>query len=339
MTQPTKPQHQDDTILGKAYAPQITRRLITYLRPYWSSIIVALSLMTVATIASVIGPYLIKVALDEGVSKRDVGALGAAVGVYVLSALIFWLGTYFRVKIMAVTGQLIIYYMRIQLFAHLQTLSLGFYSRYAVGRLVSRMVNDVSVIREMIVWAITAVFRDIFDASGIIIAMFILNWQLSLITFCILPLMAVATEIFRRYARENYRQVRSAIGWVNAVLAENINGVRVVQSFSREERNYKTFADEVNGNNLKVNLQSAMIASVFFPSVDFIGAIALGVVIWVGGLASATPRSPPELWSPSRFTLIISSTPSAISRNATIIFKRRWRVVNASLNCLTRRLT
>jgi len=290
MTQPTKhqapkPQHQDDTILGKAYDPQITRRLITYLHPYWGSIISSLTLMTFATIASVIGPYLIKVALDEGVSKRDVGALGAAVGVYVLSALIFWLGTYFRVKIMAVTGQSIIYDMRTQLFAHLQTLSLGFYSRYAVGRLVSRMVNDVSVIREMIVWAITAVFRDIFDASGIIIAMFILNWQLSLITFCILPLMAIATEIFRRYARENYRQVRSAIGWVNAVLAENINGVRVVQSFSREERNYKTFADEVNGNNLKVNLQSAMIASVFFPSVDFIGAIALGVVIWVGGLA------------------------------------------------------
>ena len=126
MTQPkqtqVKPQHQDDTILGKAYDPQITRRLITYLRPYWSSIIVALSLMTVATIASVIGPYLIKIALDEGVSKRDVGALGAAVGVYVLSALIFWLGTYLRVKIMAVTGQSIIYDMRTQLFAHLQTL-------------------------------------------------------------------------------------------------------------------------------------------------------------------------------------------------------------------------
>jgi ABC-type multidrug transport system fused ATPase/permease subunit len=108
---------------------------------------------------------------------------------------------------------------------------------------------------------------------------------LALITFVVLPLMAAAAEIFRRRARESYRRVRSAIGWVNAVLNENIVGVRVVQSFSREEHNYRYFADAVNGNNLRVNNEAALVTSVFFPSVDFIGAVALGLVVYLGGLA------------------------------------------------------
>jgi ATP-binding cassette subfamily B protein/subfamily B ATP-binding cassette protein MsbA len=196
-----------------------------------------------------------------------------------------WIGTFLRVRIMAVTGQSIIYDLRRQLFDHLQALSLGFFSRYAVGRLVSRMVNDVSVLREMIVWAVIAVVRDFFDLIGITLAMFALNWQLSLLSFLVLPLIAVATEIFRRRARESYRRVRSAVGWVNAVLSENIQGVRVVQSFSREDHNLRVFADEVNGNHLRVNNYAAFITSIFFPSVDFIGSLALGLVIWVGGLA------------------------------------------------------
>ena len=281
---PPKPA-DDDTIVGKAYDPQIVRRLFHYVRPYRRRLFVALLLMTVATFANVSGPYLIKVALDSGVAARNVPALGGAVGLYLLASGIMWLCTYSRVRIMAVTGQSIIYDLRRELFGHLQALSLGFYSRYAVGRIVSRVVNDVSVLREMIVWAITAVTRDMFDLVGITFVMFALNWQLSVLAFCVLPLMAVATELFRRRARESYRQVRSAIGWVNAVLNENIVGVRVVQSFSREDRNYRTFSDDVNGHNLRVNNRAALITSVFFPSVDFIGSLALGLVVWLGGLA------------------------------------------------------
>ncbi len=171
------------------------------------------------------------------------------------------------------------------MFDHLQALSLGFFSRYSVGRLISRMVNDVTVLREMIVWAIVAVARDFVDLIGITIAMFALNWQLSLLSFLVLPFLALATVLFRRRARESYRQVRSAIGWVNAVLNENIVGVRVVQSFSREDHNFRVFAEDVNGNHLRVSNYAAQVTSVFFPSVDFIGSVALGLVIWVGGLA------------------------------------------------------
>lgn len=282
---PEPPVNDDDAILGKAYDPKLAGRLWGYVRPYRRRLFTALGFMSVATLMNVSGPYLIKLALDNGIAARNYPVLLQIVGVYTVSAVIMWACTYIRIRIMAVTGQSIILDLRRELFDHLQALSLSFYNRYAVGRIVSRVVNDVSVIREFLVWAITAVTRSLFDLIGITIALFLLNWQLALLTFCILPLMIIATEIFRRRARESYRRVRSAIGWVNAVLNENIVGVRVVQSFSREDHNYQFFADTINGNNLKVNNQAAFITSVFFPSVDFIGAIALGVVIYVGGLA------------------------------------------------------
>jgi ATP-binding cassette subfamily B protein/subfamily B ATP-binding cassette protein MsbA len=280
---PAKP--AEDEILGKAYDPHIVRRLLTYLRPYRRNLVGALILMTVATVANVSGPYFVKIALDNGVAGRNPGVLTNAILGYALAAIILWVGTYFRVRIMATTGQNIIYDLRQQIFSHLQALSLGFYSRYAVGRLVSRMVNDVSVLREMIVWALLAVVRDLFDLVGITIAMFSLNWQLSALSFLVLPLMLIATELFRRRARQSYRQVRSAVGWVNAVLNENIVGVRVVQSFSREDHNYRVFAEDVNGNLLRTTNWASLITSIFFPTVDFIGSLALGLAVWVGGLA------------------------------------------------------
>lgn len=285
-TRPAPPPYfDDDTIIGKAYDPQITRRLLTYLRPYRRQLLTALVFMIIATLSNISGPYLIKVALDSGMAGGDLGALGQAVGLYLLAAAVFWVSTFLRIRIMAVTGQGIIYDLRRELFEHLQALSLNFFSRYAIGRLISRMVNDVSVLRDMIVWALLAVARDAFDLVGITLTMFILNWQLSLLTFLVLPLMVVATALFRRRARDSYRHVRAAIGWVNAVLNENIVGVRVVQSFSREAHNFQVFAEDVNGNHLRVNNGAALVTSVFFPSVDFIGSLALGLVIWVGGLA------------------------------------------------------
>ena len=282
---PARPVDDDMIVVGKAYDPHIVRRLLTYLRPYRRQLAAALLLMSAGTVANVSGPYLVKVALDGGVAGRNPTVLGEAILAYAAAAVVLWFGTYLRVRIMSVTGQNIIYDMREQLFDHLQALSLGFYSRYAVGRLVSRMVNDVTVIREMIVWAIIAVVRDLFDLVGIGLAMLVLNWQLSLLAFAVLPLMAVATELFRRRARDSYRQVRSAVGWVNAVLNENIVGVRVVQSFSREEHNYRVFSEDVNGNLLRASNWASLIASIFFPTVDFIGSLALALVITVGGLA------------------------------------------------------
>jgi ATP-binding cassette subfamily B protein/subfamily B ATP-binding cassette protein MsbA len=186
---------------------------------------------------------------------------------------------------MARLGQSIIFDLRARLFEHLQALSLSFYSHYSVGRVITRVINDVGVLREFITWAVLAIARDLFALVGIFIAMLLLNVRLSLLAFAVLPVMIGVTFVFRKQARENYRKVRAAISWVNSVLAENINGVRVVQAFSRQAYNYAYYRDEVNRNNLTTNLRAAKIAAAFPSIIDFLGSVAAALVVWLGGAA------------------------------------------------------
>ena len=179
--------------------------------------------------------------------------------------MITWTVTYIRVNIMVQAGQSIIYDLRAHLFGHLQNLSLTFFSRYGVGRVIARVVSDVAVVRQFITWALLATARDLLTLIGILVVMLTMNLRLSLLTFTVIPLMILITAIFRSRARATYRRVRAANSWVNAVLAENINGVRVVQAFSRERINFDHFRDHVNQHNLQTNLSAARLAAVFFP--------------------------------------------------------------------------
>jgi ATP-binding cassette subfamily B protein/subfamily B ATP-binding cassette protein MsbA len=245
----------------------------------------AIILMLISSAAAVAGPYLVKVALDSGLSAGSLTVLRQTLLLYLFVAIIQWTSTFLRVYLMPRVGQSIIYDLRSSLFEHLQELSLSFFSHYSVGRVITRVINDVGVLREFITWAILAVARDLFTLVGIVIAMVSMNMRLSLLTFTVLPIMAVATMVFKKYARKNYRQVRAAISWVNSVLAENINGVRVVQAFSREQVNYHYFRDVVNQNNLDANLRAARIASAFPAVIDLLGGIAIALVVWLGGMA------------------------------------------------------
>ena len=272
----------EDTLL-KGYDPQVTRRLARYFKPYWWQLLISLVLMLLNSSAAVAGPYLVKVALDSGVEAGNVTALRNAVLLYLLAITVQWLSIFLRINIMVRVGQSIIYDLRGQLFAHLQNLSLSFYSRYSVGRVITRVINDVGVLREFITWALLAIARDLFTVIGIVIAMLLLDVRLSLIVFAILPVMVALTVFFRKRARDNYRLVRAAISWVNAVLAENINAIRVVQAFSRQTVNYNYFKDVVNRNNRDTNLRAARIAAAFPAAVDFLGALAVALAVWLGG--------------------------------------------------------
>jgi ATP-binding cassette subfamily B protein/subfamily B ATP-binding cassette protein MsbA len=150
---------------------------------------------------------------------------------------------------------------------------------------ITRIINDVETLREFVIWAVLAIARDLFAIFGIVFAMLALNVQLSLITFLTIPFMILATTIYRRTARLAYRKVRSAISWVNSVLAENINGIRVVQAFSRQNHNYETFRDFTNRYHLQTVINAAKIAASFLPVVDILGAFATASVIWLGGTA------------------------------------------------------
>ncbi len=276
---------QSEELYDKALDPQIAKRLFGYLAPYAWKMILSSVLMLGATISSVIGPYLVKVAIDDGLVAGNLIILRNTVLIYLSAAIVRWAFIYIRVNVMAQVGQSVIYDMRKQLFEHLQNLSLSFYSRYSVGRVITRVINDVETLREFITWAVLAIARDLFMIVGIIIAMLALNVKLSLLTFITIPLMILATYIYRRTARFAYRRVRAAVSWVNSVLAENINGVRVVQAFSRQERNYGLFRDYTNRYHLQTAIHAAKVAASFLPVVDVLGALATAAVVWIGGTA------------------------------------------------------
>ena len=276
---------QSEDAYDKGYDPKVARGLVQFLRPYYGQILISLVFMIVVTSASVSGPYFVKLAIDEGIAKNDLVALRKIALIYFGVSLIQVVTNIARVRLMSRVGQHVLYDVRMQMFNHLQKLSLSFYNRYSVGRVITRVINDVGTLREFVTWATLAIVRDLLAIIGTLVAMLSLNLRLSLLTFTVLPLMIIATILFRRAARRNYRKVRAAVSWTNSVLAENVNGVRVVQAFSRQRHNYVNFRDYVNRYFLERSLDAAKVASVFTPIVDVLGAIATAVVVYLGGTA------------------------------------------------------
>jgi len=287
MTTITPPTYvtESEELYDKGVNPQTARRLIAFTRPYLGQVILSAFLMLIASAASVAGPYFVKIAIDSGLTAGNPVVLRYTILAYLGVSVIQWVSTYYRVNSMAWIGQSVIYDLRKQLFAHLQELSLGFYSRYSVGRVITRAINDVEILRDFLTWALLAIARDIFTLALIIFIMLEMDLRLALLTFSVLPVMVLITILFRRASRRAYRKVRAAISWVNSVLAENVNGVRVIQAFSRQKQNYEHFRDYVNRYHLERAIATARISSVFSPSVDILGAIATGLVVWLGGAA------------------------------------------------------
>ncbi|MBN2117614.1 MAG: ABC transporter ATP-binding protein [Anaerolineales bacterium] len=276
---------QSEDQLDKGYDPKVARGLLRFLKPYYGQMIIALIFMVIVTASSVSGPYFVKLAIDEGIAKNDLIALRNIVLIYFGISVIQVTTNIVRVRLMSRVGQHVLYDVRTAMFNHLQKLSLSFYNRYSVGRVITRVINDVGTLREFVTWATLAIVRDLLAIVGILFAMLTLNLRLSLLTFAVLPLMVVATILFRRAARRNYRKVRAAVSWTNSVLAENVNGVRVVQAFSRQAHNYASFKDYVNRYFLERSLDAAKVGSVFTPIVDVLGAIATALVVYLGGTA------------------------------------------------------
>ncbi len=274
---------QSEEQLDKGYDPKVARGLLRFVKPYAPRMFFALILTIIVTAAAVSGPYFVKLAIDEGIGKNDIDALKNIALVYLVISIIQLVTNFFRVRIMSRVGQHVLYDVRMAMFEHLQDLSLSFYNRYSVGRVITRVINDVGTLREFITWAVMAIVRNLLGIVGTLIAMLTLNVRLSLLTFTVLPLMVWTTIAFRKAARQNYRKVRAAVSWTNSVLAENVNGVRVVQAFSRQDHNYNNFMGYVNRYYLETSLDAAKVASLFTPVVDVLGAVATAAVVYIGG--------------------------------------------------------
>lgn len=276
---------QSEELYDKGLDPKVARRLIAFVKPYKWQLLFSAFLMFVAVISSIAGPYLVKVAIDDGLTVNNPDVLRNTVLLYLLLAITRWGFIYWRVNIMAKVGQSVIYDLRRVLFEHLQKLSLSFYARYSVGRVITRVINDVETLREFVTWAVLAIARDLFSLGALIVAMLSLNVQLSLLAFITIPLMIAATTFYRRRARVAYRRVRAAISWVNSVLAENINGIRVVQAFSRQAHNYTNYSQYTNRYHLQTYMRAAKVAASFLPVVDVLGALATAAIVYIGGTA------------------------------------------------------
>jgi ABC-type multidrug transport system fused ATPase/permease subunit len=272
----------DEEDFGKAFDPRLYRRMWAYLAPFRARLWLSLALMTVYTVASIAQPYLLKVAIDHFILARDGRGLLLMTGIYLAVAAIAWLTQYQQVYHMTYVGQHVLYELASRMFAHLQTLSLSFFDRNETGRIMARIQNDVAVLQNLLSSGILAILGNALTLAGILVTLFLLNARLALITCAVLPVMAAIMRAWQVYARRSFRKTRAAISVVNATLQENVAGVRVIQSLSREARNLRRF-DEINRQNLAVNLEAGRVSAALLPLVELVAAAATAFVVIVGG--------------------------------------------------------
>jgi len=286
----------EEEVLGKAYDSRLMKRLLRYLAPYKWQVAIALGSIFLKVGADVLGPYLTKIVIDRylapvpGLHTRfdrflssnpfaGIAQIAALyVGLLVFSFLLEYLQTYY----MQWAGQMVMFDLRKEIFRHLQRMHIGFYDRNPVGRLVTRVTSDVDALNEMFTSGVVSIFEDVFVLAGIVAIMLHMNPKLALITFAVLPLIAIATKIFRDKVRDSYRRIRVAIARINAYLQEHVSGMVVLQLFNREQRAFAKFSD-VNASHMDAFKDAIMAHAVYYPVVEILSSIAIACVIWFGG--------------------------------------------------------
>jgi ATP-binding cassette subfamily B multidrug efflux pump len=257
-------------------------RLVGYLRPYKLQVAVSLFLLFAGAALELAGPYLTKVALDRAIPNRDVGMLGTLVALYMGSLVLALLAQYAHTLLTAWLGQRVMYDLRGQIFAHLQGLSLRYFDRNPVGRLMTRVTNDVEQLNEALSSGLVTIFGDVFTLLFIVGMMLQLDWRLALVTFTVLPFVGLATFLFRALIRRAYRDIRVRLARINAFTQEHVSGIRVVQLFSREAPVLARFK-QVNADHLEAHLRSITYYALFFPVIEVLTAVALALILWYGG--------------------------------------------------------
>ena len=272
----------EEEVLGKAYDARLMRRLLEYLRPHKWFVVGALVALIGDAVTQLAPPYLVKIAIDQYIAQGDLAGINQ-IGLAYLAVLVASFSLeYGQTYMMQMIGQRIMFDMRMQIYAHLQRLDLAFYDRNPVGRLMTRVTTDVDVINDLFTSGVVAAFGDLFMLVGIMVTLLWMDWRLALIAFSVLPLIVMLAQWFRRNVRESYRKVRLRIARINAFLNEHINGMATVQLFRREETNYGRF-EFVNREHRDANIEQIFFYAVFLPAVEFVAAIATGLILWYGG--------------------------------------------------------
>jgi len=272
----------EDDSLGKAYDSRLMKRLLMYLTPYKKWLVLAFFVMVISSLLQLAGPLVIKMAIDNYITVGDVDGLGRLSLIYALILLIQFFATWGQIYLMEWIGQRAMFDLRMVTFKHIQTLTMDFYDRNPVGRIITRVTSDINSLNELFSSGVVTILGDLLTIFGIVGIMIAINFKLAMIALIGLPLLIGATILFRYKVRTAYREIRRNIARLNAFVQEHISGMPVVQYFVREKRAYEKFS-EINKDLRDRHQKSVMYYAMFFPIVMIISSLSLAIIIWYGG--------------------------------------------------------
>ena len=259
------------------------RGLLELLRPYRGRTPLMFVALVAGTAASLAPPPLAKLAIDDGIVPGDTGTLNLVVVAFIVSALVYWGATYAQTYLVGWVGQRVLQDLRIQLFAHLQSLSIGFYSRRQAGVIISRLTNDVQALDQLVSDGIVTLFGSSLTLVGTAVILLVLDWQLALLTFLVFPVLGIGSFAFRIISADAYRATREKVAQITAYLQETLSGVRVVRIFAQERRHERVFS-ELNDENRAANMKTVNLNAAYFPAVELLSAFVTAGILLYGGL-------------------------------------------------------
>ncbi len=272
----------DDEILGKAYDARLMRRIWEHARSHRGLVLLSLLLFPLATLLELLQPYLVKIAIDEHILRRDWPGLGRIAALFLLTLLVLYALRVAQAYLTQLTGQRVMHDLRNALFAHLQRMDAAFFDRHPVGRLMTRVLNDVEAINELFTSGVVSVLGDVFTLTGVVVIMLGMNWRLALVTFALVPVLVLGAGYFRLKARDSYRGVRTRLARLNAFLQESLQGMAVIQLFAREGRERRLFGS-LNADLRRAQFRSTFYEASLYAGVEAIGSSAVALLLWYGG--------------------------------------------------------
>jgi len=273
---------QEDEVLGKAYDARLMRRLWAFTRPHIRLVLATCALFPAVALLELSQPYLIKIAIDDHILRRDSAGLWGIAALFLLVLVALYALRATQAYLTQLTGQRVIHDLRAALFAHLQRQDARFYDRSPVGRLMTRVLNDGEAIQELFTSGAVALLGDVVVLTGVVVIMLGMNWKLALVTFALVPLLVLAAAYFRVRARDSYRVVRTRLARMNAFLQESLQGISVIQLFAREARERETFA-QLSGALRAGQFRSTFYDASLYATVEALGSAAVALLLWHGG--------------------------------------------------------
>ena len=272
----------EDEILGRAYDARLMRRVWAFTRPHVRLVLVTCALFPAVALMELAQPYLVKIAIDEHILRRDWAGLGRVALLFLLLLIVLYALRAAQAYLTQLTGQRVIHDLRAALFAHLQRQDARFFDRMPVGRLMTRLLNDGEAIQELFTSGLVSLLGDVVTLTGVVVIMLGMNWKLALVTFALVPVLVIAAGYFRVRARASYRVVRTRLARMNAFLQESLQGMSVIQLFAREARERQLFGD-LSGALRRGQFRSTFYDASLYATVEALGSAAVALLLWYGG--------------------------------------------------------